>query len=98
MILTTFKETKMEERKLLTVWVTKYALTTGIWKHEAETTHSEDMICVRGDKTKGEFDQHFHGKDWHTSEKAAKERAEEMRIKKLKSIDKQIKKIKGLVF
>ncbi|MCK5612937.1 hypothetical protein KAR91_64280 [Candidatus Pacearchaeota archaeon] len=88
----------MKEEKMFTVWVTKNALTSGIGKHEAETTHSEDMVCVRGNKANGEYDQHFHGKDWHTSEKAAKERAEEMRIKKLKSLDKQMKKISALVF
>ena len=86
------------EETLITVWVTKYALTSGIEKHEAEKTHTDDMVCVRGNRSKGTYDQHFHGKDWHTSEKSAKERAEEMRVKKLKSLDKQIKKIKSLVF
>lgn len=88
----------MEEETKITVWVTKYALTTGIEKHEAVTTCSDDMVCVRGDRIKGEYDQHFHGKDWHTTEEEAKKRAEEMRVKKLKSMEKQMKKIKSLVF
>lgn len=86
-------------KEKMTVWITKYALTSGIEKHEAaKKTHVDGMIYVCGNIKKGIFGQHFHGKDWHTSEKSAKERAEEMRVKKLKSLDKQIKKIKSLVF
>ena len=43
---------------------------------------------------------HFYGegKEWHKSHSEAVKRAEEMRIKKLKSLDKQMKKMSSMVF
>ena len=84
------------EGKKITVWVTKYALTTGIEKHESSTTFSDDMIRVRPEE--GGIDQFFHGNDWYKTEKAAKERAEEMRLKKIVSLKKQLKKFESMSF
>jgi hypothetical protein len=81
--------------KVFTAWVTKYAMTEGILKMKVEDCFdtSPDMVAkVNG---RGAY---FHGKDWHRSHEAAIARAEEMRIAKLKSIDKQRARIAGLVF
>lgn len=79
-------------------YITKYALSFGIYKTEVEI--NGDMATQPGDKIDGHsyFPQYFHGKDWHLSEGFALERAEEMRIAKLKSLDKQMKKISALKF
>ena len=77
------------------IYVTKYALTTGIIKHDAEVTN--DMAVVHEPNS---FGMYFHGegKDWHKTKESALERAEEMRIRKLQSLDKQTKKISAMIF
>lgn len=76
------------------VYITKYALTTGVYSAEADV--NGDMAVQRA-KGSG-YAQYFHGKDWHLTEYEALDRAEEMRIAKLKSLDKQMKKISALKF
>lgn len=80
-----------------TVFITKYALTVGIIEvKEIRDSKSKDMVVYRyKDAT---FDQYAHGKDFWLTKEEAIERAEEMRIAKLKSLDKQIKKISALKF
>lgn len=41
---------------------------------------------------------HGEGKEFHLTEQSALDRAEEVRIKKLQSLDKQIKKISNITF
>lgn len=74
------------------VYITKYALTTGVYSAEADV--NGDMAVQRA-KGSG-YAQYLHGKDWHLTEDEALDRAEEMRIAKLKSLFKQIKKISAL--
>lgn len=76
-------------------FITRYALTTGIYKVEGEV---KDDIFMQLRNGRGAFDQYFFGKDWHLTEEEAIARAEEMRIRKLKSLDAQIKKISLLKF
>ena len=73
------------------VWITKYALTQGIFEAEGKVFSGEyfDIGCRDGLFTKNE---------WHHTKSEAIARAEEMRIAKLKSLDKQIKKISALKF
>ena len=75
------------------VWITKYALTTGIIESDAEhcLNVSEKMIQV-GSGT------YYHGNDWHTSREAAVKRAEEMRNRKIRSIEKSLKQLRELTF
>lgn len=81
------------------VWITKYALSTGIIETEArEARNGADMVIYRmaGDT----FDQYAHGegKDWHRTRESAVVRANEMRAAKLNSIAKQVKKLEALTF
>lgn len=79
------------------VYITKYALTTGVYSAEADV--NGDMAVQAVQREKGSvYAQYFHGKDWHLTEDEALDRAEEMRIAKLKSLDKQMKKISALKF
>lgn len=82
------------------VYVTKYALSSGIQEMEAErSTTSEDMICVEPDRSKGySFVQLFHGNDWHTDRQAAVARANEMRVAKIASVKKQLAKLEAMTF
>lgn len=76
------------------IYVTKHALTTGITEHEASISGDASTASFRGDG----YWHFYYGKDFHLTKEDAIERAEEMRIKKLQSLDKQIKKISKMKF
>lgn len=77
------------------VWITKYALTTGIEEVEAEVTESRgSMIQVTG----RQFGTYYHKPFWHTSREEAVAHAELLRAKKLKSLRKAIAKLESLQF
>ena len=86
------------KNEIMKVWVTKYALTAGIFTKEAEIFNDDTKLCcIRGDN-EYTYDQYFRGKDWHLLEKNVKIRFEEMKRKKIMSLEKQLKKIKALQF
>lgn len=76
------------------VWITKYALTSGIIETEIiksgpiYTVFENDLFLYTYDREK----------DWHTSYAGAKSRAEKMRQKKIASLKKQIEKLEGMKF
>lgn len=76
------------------VWITKYALTVGIFEEEVEYTASAGMVSAYG----GAHEIYYHKPDWHESYLKAKDRAEEMREKKIASLKKQIRKLGALRF
>lgn len=82
---------------MITVWITKYALTTGIMTEQVEDPaqdYSPNMVCA---KAIG-LSAYFHGKDWHRTREAAVARAEEMRKTKLVSLRMQIAKLENKTF
>lgn len=76
------------------IYVTKYALTSGISEHDAEISSGGDMASFR----ENGYPHYYHGDDFHLTLDEALKRAEEMRIKKLASLNKQIEKISALKF
>lgn len=86
------------KRETFTAWVTKYALTTGIEKVNAEwcADISESMI-VYGN-VYGRRLLTAHGKDWHRTPEEAIARAKEMRDAKIAAMQKQIAKLERMVF
>lgn len=83
------------DKKMITGYITRYALTVGIIKREGEIADSGS----------------FHYKDpeewgissiWHTdfrlTESEALARAEDMRKKKIASLKKQIAKLEAMIF
>jgi hypothetical protein len=78
------------------VYCTKYALTSGITTHEL-VGQKEGSATV---KWKGGLngENYLHAGEWHYKEDDAIARAEEMRIAKLKSLDKQMKKLGAMKF
>jgi len=81
----------------INVWLTKYALTTGILKVKADFD-AEQPSTVAYKFSQNSFTAYAHGNEWHRTEQEAFDRAEEMRIAKLKSLDKQAKKIAAMKF
>lgn len=81
------------EREKATVWVTKYALTIGIFEKFGETL-SEEQFEV--------FDHgcyyYLHKHEWHRTKEEAIARAEQMRKAKIASLKKQLEKLENLHF
>lgn len=76
-------------------YVTKYALTDGIVIVDAEA--SENSIGMISYKKPDHWGTMFaHGKDWHRTEEQALARAEEMRKKKIVSLEKSIAKMRSI--
>lgn len=84
------------DRSKIRVWITKYVFTQGIIECHAELCNdvSDKMIAVSG----ASYTSHYHKPYWHTSKKAALQHAEELRLKKIKSLRKQISKLEELQF
>lgn len=81
-----------KEKQIVKAFITKYALTKGIYEAEGELKDGRLTLSDRWQWTsfyKGEF--------FFTREEAVAN-AEERRIKKLQSLDKQAKKISAIKF
>jgi hypothetical protein len=79
------------------VYVTKYALTTGIEHREVDWSAACPNVVI--DRS-GDYPQHFHGegKDWHRDKESAVSRAEKMRKAKIASLEKSIARLQALKF
>lgn len=75
-------------------FITRYALTKGIIEVEAR----EGSDGWFGPKGQEEWCWRFPLAAWHRTRKAAISRAEEMRVKKIASLKKQITKLENLKF
>lgn len=75
------------------VWITKYALTKGIFEKEVEG-------CGDGmaKESENHFPTYYHGTEWHVDRQSAIEKSEEMRQKKIASLKKQIEKLERMKF
>jgi hypothetical protein len=82
---------------IITAYVTKFALTTGILKTEAEHCISSSADMIAYPPTLGPS-SYAHGNEWHVTLEEALARAEEMRQKKIVSLKKQIARLEKLVF
>jgi len=77
------------------VWISKYALTKGIYQLEVDHM-SDDEKSVYGRS----WDECFHGKnkEWHIEKESAIARAEDMKKKKIDSLRKKIEELESLEF
>lgn len=76
------------------VYITKYALSTGI----IETDDAEICSNISGDMISYKNYGYYRGNDWHKKKEDAVLRAEVMRIKKIESLKKQIEKLDKMKF
>lgn len=79
------------------VWITKYALTTGVYEVEVDHCVGDNMVRVSGSWNSNEY-FHNEGKEWHLTQDDAKKKAEDMRLKKIESLKKQLTKLEKLDF
>lgn len=75
------------------VWVTKYALTSGIQEHDVEDDGG-NMVRVRG----AQCAQYFHGegREWHRTCEGAIAKAREMRDAKIAALARQMEKLRAM--
>lgn len=86
-----------EKEKEFEVYITKYALTKGIFKKNAKTSYSGlNNITVKV----GTYLTYYHGegKEWHRTRESALARAIHMRRRKIESLEKQIEKLENMTF
>lgn len=87
------------EDQKITAYITRYTLSNGnILKIDARLCGdvSNTMIAYR---TEGSmFDQYAHNDDWHRTLPDAIAKANEMRVKKIASLKKQIAKLEAMKF
>jgi hypothetical protein len=75
------------------VWITKYALTAGIYQEEVERT--EHGVWKDDERGGG---RGYYANAWHETADGAVARAEKMRAAKIASLEKQIAKLRNLDF
>jgi len=78
-------------------WISKYALTQGVFEVEGEiSSRNPDLLRVR---TKV-YDDYYQGdgKEWHRTKESALSKADTMLNAKIKSVEKQLLKLKQMTF
>ncbi len=80
-------------------FITKYALTQGILERDGHVS-SDDVLCISGNYSNGSFTftTYYHKGEWFKTKEEAIVKAEEMRQKKIKSLEKQLAKLKEMQF
>lgn len=78
------------------IFITKYALTTGITEAEAEDCNLEGMVVIRATYTS--MTTYYSPRDYTLTLTEAVERAEKMRTAKLLSLHKQEIKLRKIDF
>lgn len=82
---------------IMKVYISKYALTTGIIEIEAEICESVSMDMIKDINRKSDY-YHGEGKEWHRTKESAIRQANTMRERKLKALHTQINKLNKLTF
>lgn len=77
------------------VWITKYALTSGIEQKEVDHSSYGDST-VRGMGGRGPI--FYRRGEWHESLDSAQRKAEQMREKRIAALEKQLAKLRALAF
>lgn len=84
-----------KNRTRFTAYITKYALTQGIFEREVEDCFNISPAMVVDTKN---HHNHYHRDEWHRSRADAVAKAEDMRRKKIASLQASLKKLSDLKF
>lgn len=77
------------------VWITKYALTQGVYPAEVDLSTVSDTM-VR--ETKTAYPNLFHKPYWHTTREEAVKQAEDQRVRKIASVRAQLTRLQKMTF
>ena len=87
------------EEQVVTVFVTKYALTQGILEIDGSPSkRSPDMFVSLPDWTNSGLTAMYHKPYWHETMAVAVEHAEQMRLQRIESLKRSIPKLERLNF
>lgn len=86
-----------DEPEVITVWITKYALTRGVYEIEAQLCAGANTSMIK-QYLNGRSHTYYHKGDWFLTETAAQADAQVRRDRKIASLEKQILKLKKLTF
>ena len=78
------------------VWITKYALSTGIYTLEVEEPDSKSPGMIFHRFLLHDSYYHGEGRDWHRSQDAAVNKAKAMAAAKVKSLKKSLLQMQAL--
>ena len=79
------------------IYITKYALTIGVDEADAEISGG-CAVVRKGSRPDQYLDQYFHEGEWHITKTAAVAKAEDMRKRKIASLQRSIAKMEKLTF
>ena len=77
------------------VWITKYALTRGLFEAETDPTHTASMRLVRGAPAR---EMYVQASDWRMTLSDAIDRADNMRKAKINSLREKIAALEAMDF
>ena len=80
------------------VFITQRCLSEGVIEVEANQNNSSPNMIMYGEKGLGRQYCHGEGVNWHLTKEKALERAEVMRLKKIRSLQASIEKLRALTF
>jgi hypothetical protein len=73
------------------VWITKYALTSGVFTREVEEPNDGSPAMIHDDSSG--YMACYYGHDWHRTRRDAIERVSKMREAKIASLTRSLRKI-----
>ena len=85
----------MKEDKTFKVWISKYALTLGIFEETVSQSKDQPTLVSVVGVT---YPTNYHDGSWHMTRELAVRRAEKIRTNKLISLKKQIAHIEAIKF
>lgn len=85
-----------DEQEAVTAWITKYALTRGVFSITAEICDGAHSGIIT--QTGVRYGYCYHKGEWFLTETAAQADAQMKRDRKITSLEKQILKLKNLTF
>lgn len=96
----------IDGKEIIDVYITKYAFTGGIFVRKAYICNDidPDMICVVEVSPDGLFYKdhghgmvpYFHKNEWFRTQEEAINKANDMKAKKIKSLERKIKQLKNI--
>ena len=79
------------------VWITKYALTKGIFPAQVRVSDTTPKM-VMPPSSAGNWTEYYHKPDWHETPAEALAQAEKMRVAALNAMEKKRRKLLSLDF
>lgn len=80
------------------IYITKHALTQGIVEAEGEQIEDTPKMVKVLPRTNSHYSYYLFKPHWHENKEEAVAQAEKMRLAKIKSLEKQIKKLQNMKF